>query len=172
MRGKQTSPVICGVMDADWCYYLLIAPHCGSSTFEDQSSCVRLIVPTQINPRWTSINLTVLSVHLPLLRAAWLAGMQQNQQSYYVSFAQRLEVRGRVCSCYSGTASFIVKVSFFKRVSFLFVPQHIVECWRVALESMLLFRFLSGGDYRQPGHGRKGAAKSEFLICLLLLSSV
>lgn len=42
--------VICGVIDADCCYYLLIAPHFGSSAFEDQSSCMRLSVPTLIKP--------------------------------------------------------------------------------------------------------------------------
>lgn len=55
-------------MDVDWYYYLLIAPHRGSSPFEDQSDGVSLSVPTLINPQWTSIKLTVHSVHLLLLK--------------------------------------------------------------------------------------------------------
>lgn len=54
-------------MDADCCYYLLIAPHSCSSPFEDQSGRVPLCVPTPINPEWTSIKPTVHIVHLSLL---------------------------------------------------------------------------------------------------------
>lgn len=43
-------PVIYGEMAADWHYYRLIAPHSGSSPFEDQSGRVPLCVPTLINP--------------------------------------------------------------------------------------------------------------------------
>lgn len=60
-------PVIYGVMDVDWHYYLLIAPYSSSSPFEDQSGRVSLCVPTLIKPKWTSIKLTVHFVHLPLL---------------------------------------------------------------------------------------------------------
>ena len=61
-----SNPVISGVMDADRHYYLLIAPHSNSSTFEDQSSRVPLCVPTAVNPEWTSIKPTVHFVHLSL----------------------------------------------------------------------------------------------------------
>lgn len=53
-------------MVADWHYYRLIAPHSGSSPFEDQSGGVPLCAPTLINPEWTSIKLTVQFVHLSL----------------------------------------------------------------------------------------------------------
>lgn len=43
-----SNPVIYGVMDVDWHYYLLIAPHSNSSSFEDQSGRVPLCVPTLI----------------------------------------------------------------------------------------------------------------------------
>lgn len=46
----RSNPVIYGVMDVDWHYYLLIAPHSCSSPFEDQSVHVPLCVPTLINP--------------------------------------------------------------------------------------------------------------------------
>ena len=61
-----SNPVIYEVMDADWHYYLLIAPHSCSSPFEDQSGRVPLCAPTLINSQWTSIKPTVHSVHLSL----------------------------------------------------------------------------------------------------------
>lgn len=51
----RSNPVIYGVMDVDWHYYLLIAPHSCSSPFEDQSGRVPLCAPTLINSQWTSI---------------------------------------------------------------------------------------------------------------------
>lgn len=68
---RWSHPVICGVMDIDWHYYRLIAPHSYSSCFEDQSARVTLCVPTLINPEWTSIKPTVHFVHLLLLTLFW-----------------------------------------------------------------------------------------------------
>lgn len=95
------NPVISGVMDVDWHYYLLIAPHSSSSPFEDQSGRVPLCAPTLINPEWTSIKPTVHSVHLSLLTPLWPCKLKAllNQQrqtvvGHFALIAQSQKISG------------------------------------------------------------------------------
>lgn len=80
----RTVPVIYGVMDIDWHYYLLIASHSGSSPFEDQSGRVPLVCTDADKPRvnFNKANCSLCTSVAPKTLPALLAEMLWDQPSH------------------------------------------------------------------------------------------